>query len=115
MPKYKKIKIHLYNALIIALAIYASETWTLKKEDLRKLTVFENNCLRATVGKTVRDDRVRMSDIKKKRGAKNEIVELIKRRRLNWFGHVTRREESSYVFRSYKDIFHGKKTFRKTT
>ncbi len=34
------LKLRLYNALIVPIASYASETWTLKEEDLRKLAVF---------------------------------------------------------------------------
>lgn len=49
------IKIRLYNALIIPIATYASETWTQKAEDSRKLTVFENRCLRTLAGKTLLD------------------------------------------------------------
>ena len=35
----------LYRALILSIATYASETWTLKSEDVRKLEVFERRCL----------------------------------------------------------------------
>ena len=35
-----KLKLRLYNALILPIAIYASETWTLKNEDSRRLLVF---------------------------------------------------------------------------
>ena len=102
------IKLRLYNALIVPIAIYASETWTLKAEDSRKLTVFENDCLRAMVGKT-RRDRCKIADIKKKLGVKKEIINVIKNRRLNWFGHVCRRDTNSYVKRAYKEEFAGKR------
>jgi len=36
-------KSRLYNALIVPIVSYAAETWTLKAEDERKLTVFEND------------------------------------------------------------------------
>ena len=68
--------------MIIPIDIYASETWSLKKEDEKKLTVFENNCLRAMAGKCIRD-RVKMEDIRKGLGAGTHIVGLIKRNRLN--------------------------------
>ena len=103
-----RIKIRLYYALIVPIAIYASETWTLKVEDSRKLNVFENNCLRAMAGKCVRD-RIKMEDIRKQLGAEVNILNLIKRRRLNWFGHVNRRGEDSYVYRAYKDNFPDKR------
>ena len=52
----------LYNALILPIATYASETWTLKSEDTRKLTVFEMRCLRSILGTTIAD-RIRNTDI----------------------------------------------------
>ena len=56
------LKICLYNALILPIATYASETWTLKSEDTRKLTVFEMRCLRSILGTTLAD-RIRNTDI----------------------------------------------------
>ena len=103
-----RIKTRLYYALIVPIAIYASETWTLKAEDSRKLNVFENNCLRAMAGKSIRD-RIKMENIRKQLGVKVNILNLIKRRRLNWFGHVNRKGENSYVYRAYKDNFKDKR------
>ena len=103
-----QLKLRLYYALIVPIAIYASETWTLKVEDSRKLTVFENDCLRAMCGKT-RIDRSRLVDIKNILGVKDDILNMIKRRRLNWFGHVSRREDDSYVKRVYKEDFPGRR------
>ena len=94
--------------MILPIAIYASETWTLKSEDIRKLRVFENDCLRAMAGKT-RLDRCRMSDIRRLLCVKDDIVNIIKRCRLTWFGHVVRRDENSFVKRSYKEVFVGKR------
>lgn len=45
------IKTSLYYPPIFSIAIYASKTWTLRKEDIQMLSVFENNCLRAMAGK----------------------------------------------------------------
>ena len=41
------LKIRLYKALILPIATYASETWTVKGGDAHKLEVFEMRCLRA--------------------------------------------------------------------
>ena len=98
----------LYNALIIPIAIYASENWTLKAEDSRRLEVFENDCLRAMVGKR-RIDRCSLSDIRRSLGADETIINMIKKRRLNWFGHVNRRGLDSNVRLAYKEQFPGKR------
>ena len=91
-----------YNALILPIATYASETWTLKSEDTRKLTVFEMRCLRSILGTTIAD-RIRNTDIITRSGIRHTIIDHIKTRRLSWFGHVVRRPEDSYVYKAYKD------------
>ena len=98
------LKICLYNALILPIATYASETWTLKSEDTRKLTVFEMRCLRSILGTTLAD-RIRNTDIITRSGIRHTIIDHIKTRRLSWFGHVVRRPEDSYVYKAYKDDF----------
>ena len=46
----KKLRVCLYKPLIVPIAIYAGETWSLREEDKRKLIVFEDNCLRTIAG-----------------------------------------------------------------
>ena len=75
---------------------------------MRKLSVFENNCLRSMVGKTLRD-RVKIQTLRADIGVKTDILTMIKRRRLNWFGHMARRGQHSYVYRAYKDNFPDKR------
>ena len=98
------LKIRLFNALLLPIATYASETWTLKSEDTRKLTVFEMRCLRSILGTTLAD-RIRNTDIITRSGIRHTIIDHIKTRRLSWFGHVVRRPEDSYVYKAYKDDF----------
>ena len=46
------LKIPLNNALIVLIATYASETWTLRSGETRRLEVFEMRCLIAILGVT---------------------------------------------------------------
>ena len=94
--------------MIIPIAIYASETWTLKADDIRKLLVFENDCLRTMTGRR-RNDRYRLNDIRAQLKYHENIVNMIKNRRLTWFGHVTRRGVESHVYRALKEDFPGKR------
>ena len=103
-----KLKTRLYYALIIPIAIYACETWTIKKEDERKLSVFENNCLRSTLRKTLMD-KTKLTKIRKELVVTKTILEMVNKRRLNWFGHVLRRGEDSYAYQCYKKSFEGKR------
>ena len=85
-----ELKMRLYNALIVPIATYASETWTLNKSDTQMLHVFEMRCFRALLGLTLLD-RVRNNTIKEQLGVKSTIIDAIRKRRLLWFGYVIRR------------------------
>ena len=100
------LKTRLYFSLILPIAIYGSETWTLKAGDCNRLLVFENDCLRSLIGKS-RRDRCKLKDIRSQLKVKKNIIEVIRKKRLLWFGHITRRGEESYVYRSYKQEFSG--------
>ena len=90
------------------IAVYASETWTILEEDERKLLVFEMQCLRTILGVTLRD-RLRNVDIRKRLGVNRTIIDIIRRRRLQWFGHLNRLPDTSYVKRIYKEDFTNKR------
>ena len=98
------LKIRLYKALILPIAIYSAETWSLTKQDTRKLTVFENNCLRAILGVRLQD-RVSLKKLRKKAKLEIPIEYVIKKRRLSWFGHVSRMSDDSLVKRCMKEEF----------
>ena len=100
----QRLKVRLYNALILPIAIYASETWTLKAEDERRLEVFEMRCLRRILGVSLRERRTNES-IRKALGMPNSITEVIKRKRLKWFGHISRRPPNSYVSLALRQDF----------
>ena len=48
-----KLKVRLYSALILPIATYGSESWTLKSEDSKRLLVFENDCLKCLAGNPI--------------------------------------------------------------
>ena len=99
-----QLKSRLYRALILPIATYASETWTLKSEDVRKLEVFERRCLRAILGIT-RLHKVKNEQVYKRLCMENTITDVIKNKRLRWFGHLTRKPNSSMVSKAYRDDF----------
>ena len=92
--------------MILPIATYASETWTLTAELSRNLRGFENDCLRAILGKS-RMDRNTTKSIRERLSVKSTILENIQSRRLKLFGHVNRRPMDSAIYRAYKDDFRG--------
>ena len=68
----KRLKLRLYNVLILPITIYPSETWSLTKQDTKKLNVFENNCLRAILNNRLLD-RVSIKEIRKRAKQFNPI------------------------------------------
>jgi len=91
----KGTKVMLYHTLVQAIVLYNAETWTLKEEHKRKLRVFEMSVLRRICGITRRDRR-RNVDIKQELDVKLDIVQRLQRR-LTYFGHVARVNNSRYA------------------
>ena len=99
-----KLKLRLYRALILPIATYASETWALTNTDEKKLLVFEMQCLRSILGVS-RLNRIRNEEIRRITGSEKTIIEMIKEKRLKWFGHVCRKETDYWVLQAYKQDF----------
>ena len=102
------LKVRLYGALIVPIAIYAAETWTLTEKDKRIINSFEMRCLRCMLGVSILS-RIRNDEIRRRLGVKKPILELIKQKRLKWFGHVVRRHNTGYVNKSYVQDFAKKR------
>ena len=60
----RKLKIRLYKALILPIAIYGSEIWTMRKQEVNSLLVFEMKCLRAIL-RVTKYDRLTNTNIRK--------------------------------------------------
>ena len=81
--------------------LYGAETWPIKRAQESKLEVAEMRMLRWMLGVT-RRDKVRNSLI---RGTAKvtEVTKKVQERRMQWFGHIKRREEE-YVGRRILDM-----------
>ena len=99
-----ELKIRLYYSLIVPITIYASETWTLRVEEERKLLSFEMKCLRSLLGVSLRD-RLKNETIRKILNVGMSITDIIRKKRMKWFGHVVRLPQNSYVSIAYKQDF----------
>ena len=89
------VKARLYEACVRSCMLYGSETWALTKENQRKLERTENMMIRKMCGG---GEGVPVEKIRQEMGIMN-IIDVVRLRRLRWFGHVRRREESSWLRR----------------
>ena len=81
------------RSLVISVLMYACETWTLTADILKKLQATEMRCFRKLLGISYRDhitndavtDRIRQAI-----GPYDDILTTVKKRKLKWFGYVSR-------------------------
>ena len=86
-------KIRLMCILVISVLLYACVTWTLTVDILKKLQATEMRCFSKLLGISCRDhitnDAVR-DRIKQAIGPYDDILTIVKKRKLKWFGYVSR-------------------------
>ena len=80
-------------ALVFSIFLYACETWTLTVKLQRNITAVEMRCYRWLLGisytEHVTNDEVRRW-IEEQIGPIVHLLTAVKRRKLRWYGHVTR-------------------------
>jgi len=90
-----KIKLKLIKTLINSIFIYGCESWTLNAKLEKRIKAFEMKCFRKVLNISWRDhvtnqevlDRINMAvDLL----ASEDLLTTVKRRKLKWYGHVTR-------------------------
>jgi exonuclease III len=90
-----KLKIRLYDSLILAVLLYGVEATPLRDRDVDALAVFENRCLRKIFGIHWEDD-VSSEQLLRRAGRVdgNAVIQPLGQRlrnfRLRWLGHLSR-------------------------
>ena len=74
---------------------YGSETWPIKVEESQRLHRNEMSMIRWMCGVTMRD-RYPCEELQARVGIK-PIVDVMRQRRLRWFGHIEWREDNSWL------------------
>ncbi|MES9976207.1 MAG: reverse transcriptase domain-containing protein [Candidatus Thiodiazotropha sp.] len=85
-----RTKLRVYRAAIRPVLMYGCETWPLRKEDIRRMEVFDHWCLRRILKVSWRD-RISNEDVRHRCFDIQKLPTVIQRQRLKWFGHVIRR------------------------
>ena len=86
-------KVKLMRSLVISIFLYACESWTLTAELEKRTQAFEMRCYRRLLNISYKD-HVTNEEVRRKIqtaiGENDELLTLVKKRKLRWFGHVSR-------------------------
>ena len=85
-----KQKGRVYRTCVQSVMVYGSETWAVRVEEEQRMERIENVMLRWMRGVTLRD-MVPTVELRRKLGIEG-VVEVMRRGRLRWFGHVERKK-----------------------
>ena len=86
-------KVKLMHSLVISIFLYACESWILTAELEKRTQAFEMRCYRRLLNISYQD-HVTNEEVRRKIqaaiGEYDELLTLVKKRKLRWFGHVSR-------------------------
>ena len=79
--------------LVTSIFIYACESWTLTAELQRRIQAMEMRCYRKiphiSYKDHITDEKIR-AKIQQATGLHEDLLTIVKRRKLQWYGHVSR-------------------------
>ena len=85
--------LHVQQSLVTSIFLYACESWTLTAELQRRIQVMEMRCylkiLHIAYEDHVTNEQVR-AKIQQAIGPHEDLLTIVKRRKLQWYGHVSR-------------------------
>ena len=97
-----KSKLRLHHALVLSIFLYACESWTLTAELQRKIQAVEMRCFRRLLGISYKD-HITNEEVRRKitQNVKHyeDLLTTVKKRKLKWYGHVTRASGLIKTFR----------------
>src|SRR5277367_1616345 len=82
----KKLKKRIVKTIIWSIALYAAETWTLRKADIKRVSALEMWCWRK-MEKISLAERITNDEVLRLVGERRQMVDTIVKRKKNWIGH----------------------------
>ena len=75
--------------------VYGAEVWQIPTREINKILSTEMDVLRRSARKKARMERIKNEHIKEIMGVKGkpDIIDIIEKKRLQWYGHVKRMPE----------------------
>ena len=86
-------KMQLMRCLVTSIFLYARESWTLTAELQRRIPAMEMRCYRKILRISYKDDVTNEevhAKIQQAIGPHGDLLTIVKRRKLKWYGHVSR-------------------------
>ena len=86
-------KVRLMHSLVTSIFLYAYESWTLTAELQRRIQAMEMRCYCKTLHISYKDhvtNKEVYAKIQKAIGPQEDLLTIVKRRKLQWYGHVSR-------------------------
>ncbi|KAE9420441.1 hypothetical protein Angca_007362, partial [Angiostrongylus cantonensis] len=97
--KNTRLGAHLFDSTVLPALTYASETWSLRKQDERSLSVIERSVERTMLGVSrfaqVRDG-IRSSDLCERSKMKDAVLHA-KQSKVRWAGHVMHMNDNRWT------------------
>lgn len=102
-----KVKGRVCDSCVRSTLLYGSETWAVKVEQVQRMERTEMQMVRWMCGVKLRD-RIPNEELRGRMGIES-VKEALVRRRLRWWGHIERREESNWLKRCQMIAVSGKR------
>jgi len=95
--KFRQLKVRgrLYSSCVRSSMLHASETWPVRKENEVALERAEMRMVRWMCGMKLQD-RFMSKELRGRLGL-DDIISVLQRNRLRWYGHVLRKEDNDWV------------------
>ncbi|KAE9419535.1 hypothetical protein Angca_006606, partial [Angiostrongylus cantonensis] len=94
-----RLRVHLFDSTVLPALTYASETWSLRKQDEKSLSVIERAVERTMLGISrftqVRDG-IRSSDLRQRSKIKDAVLHA-KQSKIRWAGHAMRINDNRWT------------------
>ena len=90
-----RVKGRVYAACVQSVMVYGSETWPVKEEDVQRLERTERMMVRWMCGVSLKN-RISSGELNERLGIVG-VVEVVRRGRLRWFGHLERKDTGDWV------------------
>lgn len=102
-----KTKLNVLRTCVFSTALYACETWTIKKVDREKILAFEMYCYRRMLHLNWKM-KVTNKEIRSKLNIKEDLMQRVMGRKLGLFGHICRMDDDRKIKNVMLGIMEGK-------